>query len=98
MEEGQTTQCPKGKATLYKTLHRKPKIELHAPTKNRVLTQVLRKGNAVPVAHVTLVMKYFPLDVKQLPINQSYWGVLLTIHIDANCIQEFQYVVFIFQL
>ena len=34
----------KGQTTIYKTLHRKLKMEQHEPTKNRGLTSVLSKG------------------------------------------------------
>jgi hypothetical protein len=34
----------KRQATIYKTLHRKLKMEQHEPTKNRGLTSVLPKG------------------------------------------------------
>jgi len=34
----------KGQTTIYKTLHRKLKIEQHEPTTNRGWTQVLRKS------------------------------------------------------
>ena len=48
--EEQTTQWPKeksakGKTTIYKTLHRKLKIEQHKPFKNWGWSRVLRKGN-----------------------------------------------------
>jgi hypothetical protein len=34
----------KWQTTIYKTLHRKLKVEQHGPTKNRGLTPVLSKG------------------------------------------------------
>jgi hypothetical protein len=34
----------KGQTTIYKTVHRKLKMEQHEPTKNRGLTPVLPKG------------------------------------------------------
>jgi hypothetical protein len=34
----------KGQTTIYKTLHKKLKMEQHEPTKNRGLTPVLLKG------------------------------------------------------
>jgi hypothetical protein len=56
IKEGQTTQWSKGQTIIYKTLHRKLKIEQHEFRKNLGVNSDVPEGQAVPAPLVEPVM------------------------------------------